>query len=518
MNILDAMEDARYFKGLFKDQATWTNWKLFLKSLFNIPLINESEKQSLEKFTGLKNLSGRRIKEAFIIAGRRSGKSWMSAIIACYLALFKDWRKYLNKGEQGYIFIISVDKNQARIIKQYISGILHSNPSFERAIISETAEKIELSNNITIMIKTASYRSIRGFTVCAAILDEIAFFRSEDSANPDKEILTALRPCLSTIPESILIAISTPYGRSGVLYDQYKKYYGIPGDTLIWKAPTELMNPTILTDVIEKEMANDPAAARAEWLAEWREDIESFLSFELIQGAVVQGRGQIPWSEGIQYTCFIDPSGGRQDSFTLGIAHYGKNGKSIIDVLLETKSPFKPDSVVYEYSDVLKNYKISRIYSDRYAEPWVSSYFEKEGIILENSGMNTNEMYLNFLPLLTSSSVELPENERLKSQLQSLERKARSQGKDQIGHPPGVHDDLAVACAGACVMAKKNGNYIRDVFQFDELICEESLEDQLVRESIDWLLDRNPIKKDDENIEDNDELENDSTWIITKGW
>jgi hypothetical protein len=55
--------------------------------------------------------------------------------------------------------------------------------------------------------------AVRGRTVAAALLDEVAFWRSEESANPDAEVLAALRPSMLTIPNSPLLAISTPYSR-----------------------------------------------------------------------------------------------------------------------------------------------------------------------------------------------------------------------------------------------------------------------------------------------------------------
>ena len=51
-------------------------------------------------------------------------------------------------------------------------------------------------------------------TCVAAVADEIAFWQAEDgSANPDTEILRAIRPSLLTT-RGPLIAISSPYARS----------------------------------------------------------------------------------------------------------------------------------------------------------------------------------------------------------------------------------------------------------------------------------------------------------------
>ena len=140
-----------------------------------------------------------------------------------------------------------------------------------------TKEEITLRNRITIRVHTASFRSVRGYTVVAALLDEVAFWRSEDSANPDIEIVAALRPAMATVPEPLLLGISSPYARRGVLWEAFKTYYGQDSPVLVWKAPTRSMNPTISEVFVAAELEKDEAAARAEYLAEFRTDIESFL-------------------------------------------------------------------------------------------------------------------------------------------------------------------------------------------------------------------------------------------------
>jgi hypothetical protein len=49
--------------------------------------------------------------------------------------------------------------------------------------------------------------------------------------------------------------------------------------------------------------------------------------------------------------------------------------------------------------------------------------------------------------------VELLENQRLNVQLVALERRTSRVGKDTISHPPGGHDDVANAVAGALYLA-----------------------------------------------------------------
>lgn len=457
INIIQAFQDPKIFGSLVQDQSTFANWKVALKAIFGL-FMNNEEQGKYREFTGRKIPSKEQFKEIFFIVGRRGGKSFISALIAVFMAVFKDWRAILRQGEIGYIMAIASDRKQASVVLNYIKAILRL-PMFRGMVENEFKEEIELKNQVIIAVHTCSYRSLRGFTVLAAICDEVAFWRVE-GANPASEILTALRPSLATVSGSMLIAISTPYSRTGPLYEAFRDKYGQDdSDVLVWKAPSKIMNPTIQERVIDKALKEDYAAAKAEWLAEFREDLSALLTTEMIEAAVVPGRWELLKIEHVDYLAFVDPSGGRQDSFTLAIAHMEERDDDskmiILDRLEERRPPFAPQNVVKEFSEILKRYGIYKVTGDRYAGEWVVQAFRDEEIDFENSQLNKSEIYLEFEPLLAGRAVELLNNKGLFNQLRSLERRTRSGGKDSVDHPPGFHDDLANAAAGACVKASK---------------------------------------------------------------
>src|SRR5207247_4422070 len=110
---------------------------------------------------------------------------------------------------------------------------------------------------------------------------------------------------------SMLIAISSPYSRRGALWQAFRQHYGRDDDpVLVWKADTRSMNPTVPAGVVEQALAEDEPAARAEWLAEFRSDLEAFVSREVIEGCTVPGRLGLPPAQGVPYVGFVDPSGG----------------------------------------------------------------------------------------------------------------------------------------------------------------------------------------------------------------
>jgi len=119
--------------------------------------------------TGCRDIPEKASQTSYVLSGRRSGKSKISSLLACYIATSRDWSKILSPGEQGYIFLIANDKEQAMILKRYISGILARSPGLRRLKKKELAWEIQLNNRITIAVRTKNFRTLRGYTVISAI-------------------------------------------------------------------------------------------------------------------------------------------------------------------------------------------------------------------------------------------------------------------------------------------------------------------------------------------------------------
>jgi hypothetical protein len=274
---------------VFKDRETWRSWRTFLAALFGLPI---EDKALYATCTGGRALPTRQAREAFLIVGRRGGKSFICALVGVYLAAFRSYK--LAPGERGVVMLLAADRRQARVLLRYVKAFIEGVPMLRQMVENITADAIELNNGITIEIHTASFRSVRGYTVVAALCDEIAFWRSEDSANPDTEILAALRPAMATITDALILCFSTPYARRGVLWNAYRQHFGKGGDVLVWQAPTRAMNPTVSQSIIDGAFEEDPIAAAAEYGAEFRSDVEAFVTQEAVDACVVPGRFELP--------------------------------------------------------------------------------------------------------------------------------------------------------------------------------------------------------------------------------
>jgi hypothetical protein len=433
--------------GTVLEGPSWRTWVVVLVAIMGEALFAE-ERAIFKEITGRDREPGERVHEFWGIIGRRGGKSRAIAVLIIFIAVLVDHSRVIVSGERPVVLCLAPTARQAGIVLGYIAGILESVPLFAGMIVNKTAESIELSNGIFVEIRAATFRGVRGFTTVAVVGDEIAFWRSDESANPDKEILQALRPSLGTTG-GMLFAISSPHAQRGALYDAYRKDFGPNGDplTLVVKAPTRTMNPSLPERVVDKAYEDDPLSAAAEYGAEFRNDLEVFVSREIIESCRTRNLlVRAPLSGGV-YRAFCDPSGGSSDSMTMAIAH-SEGDRLVLDCIGERKAPFAPDSVVQEFAALLQSYGVQTVTGDRYAGEWPRERFQVHGIRYLPAEMNRSELYLNFLPLVNSGRVDLLDNERMVLQFCALERRTARSGKDSVDHPPGGHDDIANAVAG----------------------------------------------------------------------
>jgi len=388
------------------------------------------------------------VRELYVIAGRGSGKSRTIAVLACVFAM-RHYRRAA--GERIYVGIFGPDRKQARITFRYVVGLLHSLPDMEGMIQNEQKESIDLTNGVTIEVLTAG-KAARSRSYALVVIEEAAFLPKEDSANPDVELVRALRPALARVHGSLLAVVSSPYAQRGVLWKAFKRYgsggeaYGDPTVVLVHE-PTEKLNPSFDREEIRKAYEDDPVAAATEYGAAFRQDVESYVTLEAVEACVARGRHSLPRQVGLEYRAFVDPSGGRDDSMTLAIGHV-VGDKIVLDYAIEREAPFSPEAVVRDLATTLIGYGVTTVHGDRYAGEWPREMFTKHGVEYEPASKAKSDLYRDALPLLNSGRVELLDLARLKTQIVGLERRTARGGRDIIDHMPGAHDDVANAVLG----------------------------------------------------------------------
>src|SRR6516165_6532801 len=107
--------------------------------------------------------------------------------------------------------------------------------------------------------------------------------------------MRALRPGLANIPGAMLLTASSPYAKRGELYNAYRRHFGRDdARVLVWKADTQTMNPSLDKAIIEEAYESDPEAAKAEYGAEFRDDLADYINKEVVDAVTMSGRSELP--------------------------------------------------------------------------------------------------------------------------------------------------------------------------------------------------------------------------------
>lgn len=110
---------------------------------------------------------------------------------------------------------------------------------------------------------------------------------------------------------ALLIGISSPCAKRGLLYEKHRDHHGDDDSkVLVWQAATEVMNPSVNRDEIDEAYKDDPQSAAAEYGAQFRDDLQSFLDADLLATLTRTSPLELPPRPGIKYFGFVDPSGG----------------------------------------------------------------------------------------------------------------------------------------------------------------------------------------------------------------
>jgi hypothetical protein len=446
------MVDPELFGKTFASSTFWA-WRAVAKMLDGLPL-EPAELDLWKAITGRDAPPVKPFGEAYLVKPRRAGGTLFAAAVGLHAAL-QDYRPKLGPGELATVALIASDRKQARQLMNYCKGLIADSSMIAAEVTNTTAETITLAHAVQLEVHTTSWRSTRGYSYAAVILDELSFFRDDFSANPDVELVRAVRPGLLNLGGR-LIGLSSPHSRRGHLWEMFRSHFGKPSSVLVIQAGGPTLNPTLNQEALDRQRAEDPIAARSEQDAEFREDISQFLTDDVLDPALRPGRKALPYQRDHQHHAFCDPSGGRHDAMVLGIAHQETGGRVVLDKLVIQRPPFTPEDVVARFGEVLSAYSLNRVTGDRYGADWVSSAFAKVGVIYEPAEKDKSAIYVETLPLFSQELIELLDVPALETELRLLERKPRPGGRgDFVDHPPRATDDIANAACGALWLASR---------------------------------------------------------------
>lgn len=255
--------------------------------------------------------------------------------------------------------------------------------------------------------------------------------------------------------------------KGGILFEDFRRAWGQDDpDLLVWRAASTLMNPTLTPERLERERRLDPVRFAREYLAEFADDVDSFLPTAWVETAVKRDRHELPPQDGIRYAAAVDPSGGGADAFTLALVHVeGGKERRVVQDVMRSWSRSRTSTVdlagaVKEIAGLMKHYRVTRVVGDRYSGEWVRQAFGQNGIKYDVAQLDRTAAYIEAEALFAQGRIDLLDHPTLIRELRNLERRERPGGKPMIDHPSGAHDDHAnaLALAAAIVTQRRPGD------------------------------------------------------------
>jgi hypothetical protein len=456
ITLAEAMTDPLLLGKSFEADSFWT-WKALAKVLSGAKLAPRERRLALQ-CTGRTRLPRKAPRRLYALCGRRAGKSQFMAGLGLHTAaLANDWRSILAAGERGVVLLIGADRLQAKVLRRYASGMVAQSPLLMGEVVRESESEIEFRNGAVLECGTNDYRLVRSRSVLALLGDEVCFWKlDQESSSSDEEVVNAAAAGMSMTPGGGLMVLgSSPFMKKGLMFRKWRELHGNDAsDDLVWVAPSRTMNPALAVEIIEAAMADDPERAKAEYLAQWRDDLSDFVPADAVEACTDWGVRERPPIDGLRYVAFCDAAGGTgTDAFSLGIAHADKDGTAVLDLLRVRQPRFIPQDVTKEFAEVLRTYRVTKVTGDRYAAGWCSSEFERAGIKYVPSEQTKSEIYLGGLPMILAGRCRLLDSATLRRQFAGLERRTHMHGRESVDHGAGGHDDLSNSAVGALLSA-----------------------------------------------------------------
>lgn len=226
-----------------------------------------------------------------ICAGARSGKSYLGALFMVWSLYVSDLRS-LAPGQRAVALVIAPNDKLRKECVNYARGAIQAKPELKATMIEDSADGFTVRRTdghevrFEAGVATPGGYGARGRSLCAFMTDEVAFFRDKDHAVSDEEIFRA--GSARVLPGCKTLVASTPWAKTGLLYELYKANFGNPKTALVAHAPTLLMHSSEMTrTLVAREYARDEVNADREFGASFLSSaIEDLFSEDLLMACV----------------------------------------------------------------------------------------------------------------------------------------------------------------------------------------------------------------------------------------
>lgn len=449
-------------------------------------------------------VEGRRFQNLVFCAGRRSGKSSISAAIADYefykLLKKPDPSRYYNQtpGDNICVLNVSPTDDQSEIVFQKISNFASRCPYIKERFLHQTQTYFELmtdedkrvasrssSGKQTATLKSisggCSSNGVRGQNAILIIMDEMAFFIDNDGRFSGNEVYDAIEPSRLTFGgDGRMICISSPYAKFGKFYELYSSSFGDPKRndpeciTIAFKMYSAMVNaPRCPCELLKAKRREDRRTFMREYGAEFSDSVTTWIEDrEELQKCVLRDAPSKLGNIDEKYYYGID-LGFKNDGSAISIVHRDRKTDKIVQdysvVWFSGSSDvWEDDQSIYKECDAFKSFELIRMQDildelerlNRRFPACKGSFDQHNGYalaeLLKKHGLNqfemvnvndtiNSEIYQLFKRLYSEELLDLYANKVLLNELVTLESETRSKGKILVRAPlrKGAHDDIS---------------------------------------------------------------------------
>lgn len=393
-------------------------------------------------------------RKRIINKARQVGVSWLCA---CEGLL-----KAMQRPNCTVLFVSNSQKNANRIL-QYIYDLVASLPKKLKPPMTEAQSKTEIgfANKSRVISLPNNPNTVRGYAGSLVYVDEIAHF----SAPGDEDMLRALAPSISRGQQ--LTLFSTPFGKRNTFYDVWEKDSEYSHHQIDWTmCPDEEYRRNVAKE--KKEM--DPLSFASEYCCGFVGEQTAFFPFEVTKRVVSEDL--FLWDTSSE----IDTS----NPVFVGV-DFGKLHSSTVITVIEEVKEKAVTRYIKEYERTEYTQQLRGLKRVMQAFPVTKALVDQTGIgirLFEELKQvygakvipitftlaSKERMITNLRVMMEDGRVVIPKNERLISQLQTLEREISRSGNLRFRHQVGKRDDYVWSLALACDSAQRE--HIEDLIWF----------------------------------------------------
>ena len=353
------------------------------------------------------------------------------------------------------VLIISPGLRQSMILGDRIRSLLENLPEGYRGLVRQRLKTIfRFRNRSTIIILPNSEHQLRGFTADLIVADEAAFFHNDDA------IFDNILPPMLATTDGTLVVSSTPWGRNTVYY-RLNQDPGYEKHVVTWREAYDegVYHPGFL-EHIEGQRESNPQAYRMEYMAEFAEEADTWLTQDLLAKCC---------SETLEYYPFESRRRGR---FYAGIDLAERVDHSVVAVLERTEvlrlvhmHRFKKGASI---ASVIGYAKLLSERWERIHATYVDSTKHGDYIVEDMRGAGVSnpegvfftvkskqEMAQILRQRMTQGQLQVPYDRDLLDELNTENFQLTKTGRITFSHPEGTYDDRFWALALAAYAAEQ---------------------------------------------------------------